>query len=334
MTGKHIQQKLLVVLIVVLTIFSCSKDSKINAESNTGFEKAFTKGPVSVEMTIDKTEIKTSEELKVLLSAKAKDSWTPSFPELSKNLDKFTVLKATDSDPKKNTDNSISISRTIILKPFLSGNYTIPALALDYTKGENKGTVLTDPVQIKVISLLPENKENLVIKDIKEPNTYNFRKLILYTLIAVILLLAGLVFFQLYKKRKAKQINTEITPFELAYSQLNALLEKNLPGSGEYKEFYFQLNQIVRIYIEKQFAIRAPEQTTEEFLKDLSVSTKISEKFKHMLKNFLVHSDLVKFASHTPEEDEINTSIEACKVFIKKTGEMINNNPAVEGEVL
>ena len=332
MTGKQIQKNLFFVFIVLLTVFSCSKDNKTT--SSNSFEKTFTKGPVSIVLNVNKTEIKTSEEVKITLSAKTKDSWNPSFPELSKKLDKFTLLNVVDSDPVKESDNSTAISRTIRLKPFLSGSYTIPALVLDYTRGENKGKLLTEPVQIKVSSFLPEDPKNLVLKDIEEPNTFNYIKLIIYTCIAAIILIAGLVLFLLYKKRKTKRILPELTAFEIAYRQLNVLLEEDLPGIGEYKEFYFQLNQIVRIYIEKQFYIRAPEQTTEEFLKDLSVSTQIPENFKYVLKEFLMHSDLVKFASHLPEEKEIENSINSCKNFIKITGKMVNNDTAGEGEAL
>jgi len=333
-TGKQIQKNLFFVFVVLLTVFSCSRDINTNSESKKSFEKTFSKGPVSMIINVDKTEIKTSDELKIILTAKTKDNWKPSFPELSKNIDKFTVLNIADSDPIKESNNSTTISRIIRLRPFLSGNYTIPALELDYTQGEDKGTLLTDPVQIKVSSLLPEDTKNLVLKDIEEPNTFNIKKLIIYSTIIVIIIIIALFLFLLYKKKKTEKIIPEITPFEQAYNQLNVLLEKNLPGIGEYKEFYFQLNQIVRIYIEKQFNLRAPEQTTEEFLKDLSVSTQIPENFKYVLKDFLMHSDLVKFASHLPEEKEIENSINACKNFIKTTGEAGNNDTPREGEAL
>ena len=334
MTEKYIKKTLFFVFLVLLTVFSCTKDNKISSNSNNSFEKTFSKGPVSMIMNVNKTEIKTSEELKIKLIAKAEDNWKPSFPELSTSLDKFTVVNSVDSELRKEENNTNRINRTIRLKPFLSGNYTIPALELDYSQGENKGTLLTEPVQIKVSSLLPEDTKNLVLKDIKEPNTLNFIKLIIYAAIAVIILIAGLVLFLLYRKRKTKKAIQVLTPFELAYRQLNVLLEKDLPGVGKYKEFYFQLNQIVRIYIEKQFNLRAPEQTTEEFLKDLSVSTQIPESFKYVLKDFLMHSDLVKFASHLPEEKEIENSIDACKNFIKTTGETVNNDTAGEGAAL
>ena len=47
------------------------------------------------------------------------------------------------------------------------------------------------------------------------------------------------------------------------------LLAENLPARGLIKEFYLRLTGIVRQYVEDTTGIRAPEQTTEEFLRDM-----------------------------------------------------------------
>ena len=47
------------------------------------------------------------------------------------------------------------------------------------------------------------------------------------------------------------------------------LLAENLPAQGLVKEFYLRLTGIVRQYVEDTTGIRAPEQTTEEFLRDM-----------------------------------------------------------------
>jgi hypothetical protein len=49
-------------------------------------------------------------------------------------------------------------------------------------------------------------------------------------------------------------------------------LAENLPARGAFKEFYLRLTGIVRQYIEGTTGIRAPEQTTEEFLRDVRSS--------------------------------------------------------------
>lgn len=316
--------KILFLILISLIIFTaCSQEHQGNNSNSYAYANNFSKGPISLEMKVDKTEISTSGIIKVFLEGKAADGWNPSFPDLSENLDKFTLLKVFDTPPRLEDDGSVGISRTITLKPFLSGEYEIPSLSLDYIdKDENKGVLLSDPLSINVISLLPENTDNLQLKEIREPNTFNYLKMII--IISISLIILGGVFFLilLIRKRKREKSIPGIPPYEEAFNKLTLLLEKKLPQEGKFKEFYFQLNLIVRTYIEKQFAIRAPEQTTEEFLQDLSVSNKISNEFKQVLKDFLIHSDLVKFARHKPVEEELTDSIESCKNFIRVTGEI------------
>ena len=59
------------------------------------------------------------------------------------------------------------------------------------------------------------------------------------------------------------------TPEEVAHAALALLLPENLPARGLVKEFYLRLTGIVRQYVEDTTGIRAPEQTTEEFLRDI-----------------------------------------------------------------
>ena len=43
------------------------------------------------------------------------------------------------------------------------------------------------------------------------------------------------------------------------------------------------------------------------------------EQQKRMLKDFLVHCDLVKFAAFEPSEDDVKKTFDACRDFIDKT---------------
>lgn len=322
MTG--VIKKLFPVVIVLIMVTSCNKEFPVFNSRSYEYTNNFSKGPVSLEMKIDRTEISTSGNITVLLEGRAFDGWKPSFSDLPEKLGKFALLNISDTVPRLEDDGSIGISRTIVLKPFLSGEYTIPPLSLDYSdENGNMGFLLSTSVLVNVTSLLPESTDNIQLKGIQEPDTFNYWKMIIIIFCLLIILAGAFLFFYFIRKRKREKLFSGIPPYEEAIDKLSLLLEKNLPQEGLIKEFYFQLNLIVRIYIEKQFAIRAPEQTTEEFLQDLADSSKISNDFKHVLKGFLIHSDKVKFARHRPSEEELTDSIESCKNFIKVTGEIL-----------
>jgi hypothetical protein len=318
-----IKGNIVLILLLLLLFSSCSKAVFENQKKSIAYTKDFSKGPVSLEMDVDNVEISTAGQLNIVLRGKVVEGWKPSFPELSGDLGEFKILSVQDFPSRLAKDGSIELSRIISVQPFLSGNYEIPILGLNYTKEESKGTLFTTPVGITVTTLLPENTENLELKELKEPDTFNYNNLIIYLSASVLILIIGVLLFLFYRKRKRNRIIPKIAPSEEAFQKLSNLLTRNLPEEGRYKEFYYRLNLIVRVYIEKQFFLRAPEQTTEEFLQDLSVSKEIGGNFKQVLKEFLIHSDLVKFALLKPEEKDIERSVESCRNFIKVTGEKI-----------
>lgn len=82
---------------------------------------------------------------------------------------------------------------------------------------------------------------------------------------------------------------------------------------------YQKLSDILRRFIEERYGIHAPTKTTEEFLSDLQEdSLPILASFpKEALSRFLLESDLVKFAKHTPKKDATSNAYMLVKAFIE-----------------
>ena len=97
--------------------------------------------------------------------------------------------------------------------------------------------------------------------------------------------------------------------------ELEELLKLGLAES-DIKLFYVQLTGIVRRYIERSTGIHAPEQTTEEFLHEISAGEKFAKDERGRLKEFLEAADLVKYAAHQPVKDHVEETFERAKVFI------------------
>ncbi|NLC80921.1 MAG: hypothetical protein GX748_07030, partial [Lentisphaerae bacterium] len=87
-----------------------------------------------------------------------------------------------------------------------------------------------------------------------------------------------------------------MSPVERAMAELQRLLGRNLPARGLYKEFYIELTIVVRRYIERTRGIRAPEQTTQEFLAAAAGHPSFTPEILAQLTAFLESADLVKFA--------------------------------------
>lgn len=160
------------------------------------------------------------------------------------------------------------------------------------------------------------------IRDIKGPVNFPSK----FGLILSICL-AGLGAFLLFLliryliKRLAEKNKLKLPPHELALRRLKELGDKNLAAAGRIKEFYIELSDIVRRYLEERFTLKAPEMTTEEFLKELRETDLLSREHKRLLKDFLTHCDMVKFARYGSSDSEISSSFESAERLIKETKE-------------
>lgn len=71
------------------------------------------------------------------------------------------------------------------------------------------------------------------------------------------------------------------------------------------KPFVIAVSDAARAYLEERFTFRAPERTTEEFLRELQATDRLLPDQKESLGKFLESCDLVKFAKYEPGENEL-----------------------------
>ena len=108
-------------------------------------------------------------------------------------------------------------------------------------------------------------------------------------------------------------------PHSIALKALQRLKNDALIEKGEVEPFYVRLSDIVRHYIEDRFSLRAPEQTTEEFIRVATRSHLLSPDHQKLTQEFLEQSDLVKFARHTPERSDMETALTAGERLVRET---------------
>jgi len=109
-----------------------------------------------------------------------------------------------------------------------------------------------------------------------------------------------------------------MSPKERALYELNELLARDFIGKGKIKEFYLELTMVVRRYIERAHAIRAPEQTTEEFLGAAAKNPEFSREVVLKLRIFLQTADLVKFAAYCPAQEIIDQTLATARDYIDR----------------
>ncbi len=123
------------------------------------------------------------------------------------------------------------------------------------------------------------------------------------------------------KRKKIHQLFTSppLPPHEIAFRALRELKEKNLPGAGMIKEYYYELSYILREYIGGRFGIRAVNQTTEEFFHHLLRSNPFDDGVEAILREFSDKADTVKYSLHRPDRLQADSAFQTAKSFIAET---------------
>ncbi len=175
-----------------------------------------------------------------------------------------------------------------------------------------------------------------VFQDIKPPVNLPFSSLpLIIGLIVLGTLIFAWVLWRFIKKNKhvRKIIEPLKSPDEIAYERLAELLKRDLPQEGKIKQYFIEISDILRRYVEGRFALKAPELTTPEFLEKIKKSDQLNPDHKLLLKEFLMSCDLVKFARYGPSEKEIEQSAVLVRSFIDETKQDVSMEQEVNNAV-
>ncbi len=287
--------------------------------------------PVKVEVKVDKSEVTIGEVFRysVIVKYKGKDIKIE-IPGLGENFGPFGIRDF--GEKKKSFFSRTTLIKWYLLDTYVTGEYTIPAHILRYTLPDGVVDEVDIPeVKIKVKSLLKSADKKFEIYDIYEPISPGSRLYKPLLIILIIILIAAGAYFAYSYFRRLNTWGGEvyIPPHVKAYDEIERLVKDDLISRGLVKEFYFRLSLIVRRYLEERFNLRAPEMTTEEFLRELREKQVLEPKHKELLRQFLMQSDMVKFAKYGPLPDEIEKSLDAAKHLIDETKE--ENKDTKEG---
>ena len=94
---------------------------------------------------------------------------------------------------------------------------------------------------------------------------------------------------------------------------------RGLPNADEADAWYVEVSSIVRHYLEDRYSVRAPELTTEEFLREARRSEELTTEHRQLLSGFLERCDRVKFAGYHPDEKESRDILQLARTFIEES---------------
>ena len=276
--------------------------------------------PLKVSASVDKDKITIGDKITYTLNVKADKGIEIKFPEFAENLGGFAIKDFGFSE--KSWFKTKTYRQWYLIDTYVSGKYSIPEATIKYRKYGQKEwqEVSTDEITIEVESILESAEDKRDIREIAGPIGFPIEiPRYVWVFLALIALASGIAFF-LFKRKKTQSILVPPRPaHEVAYEALQALKQKEYLRRKEHKLYYIELSDIVRRYLENRFNLRAPEMTTEEFLNSVKNNKALSYEHKSLLRDFLSHCDLVKFARYEPDEKEADLSFESAKKLIEQT---------------
>lgn len=259
--------------------------------------------------SIDSSQIKIGSQFNLTLKASVNAKDKVVFPD-AKNFGALEVLESYPIDTIKN-NSQYELIKKYGLTQFDSGKYLIPKLIVKI----NQKDFQTDSLSIVVNNVKVDTTKQQMydIKDIiateEEPSSEWWKLLVLLALIIA----SGFGSYFIIKrlqKGKVKEEEFFASPIEKAIAYLQNLDKKQLVQKGDVKEYYSEMTDIARTYIEESVHIPAMESTSSELMdslkkaiseKKMFVNREELDKFRQVLEN----SDLVKFAKSKPLQFEI-----------------------------
>ena len=260
-----------------------------------------------VETKIDVTKNKIGAQFNLTLKTEVDTLSQVTFPK-GKNFGKLEVIRDYVIDTIKK-GSRYELIKKYGLTQFDSGKYYVPSLRVLI----DKKMFLTDSILVEVANVQVDTLRQKMY-DIKPIAEASSSKSWIWKLLLILLLIAGIGAFVYWfvKIRQRKKIGAEVykTPIEKATNLLNILEKKELWQKGEIKDYYSELTDIARNYIEEAIEIPAMESTTSELIEGLrkaSLKKKmvLSQETIENLERVLKQADLVKFAKSKPLDFEI-----------------------------
>lgn len=248
-------------------------------------------------------------------------------PRPGTELGGMSVKSYDPGTPEKISSDRVLLSVKYSLDSLVTGSYILGPLEIGWKTPEMETfkTLETDQIFIEITSVDEDNKAQ-DIRDIKKPANLPSNLWKVVTAAVVLLILLAVLVLLIVKKRKTgpkpTPVKPQVPPAQEALASLEEIKNRNLVVKGMFKEYYFQVSGVLRRYIERRFSVPVTEKTTEEFISQMTRSSVLSDSQQSMVKSYLQHCDMVKFAKYEPSVEDTTRIFETAKEFV------LNSQPA------
>ncbi|MCH2489778.1 MAG: DUF4381 family protein [Flavobacteriales bacterium] len=278
-----------------------------------------------VSSSVDSTQIRIGEEIKYAIEVQADTTDLVIFPEGQT----FLPLEVIESYKIDTTYEQATyrLSKKYGLTQFDSGAYTIPKQKIYI----NETLFETDSILVEVRDVPVDTTKQKMFDikpalPVKEP-PFDWLRL-LYWLVPVILVMGILIYIFFRRKKRKEAEEQQLPPYEEAITALHELDNSTLLKENRSKEYYSQLTEIVKRYLDREIDDTAQESTTDELIARLQLHKDAghfdfdNETIRH-LEQILKRADLVKFAKMQQQAVQASADRNTIEEIITDTHEAV-----------
>lgn len=278
-------------------------------------------GPIKLVMRAEPGRVEYQRDLLLTITLTAPSSLKVEFPPIEDRVQGFTVYGTIAEDPVTEGDRTTWELRSRLM-PEIASEHRLAPMAIKVLDQSHSPAetvwIATRPLVFETASPVKGDPGSDVSPRFSPVWIAPSARTVAAWLAGAAALAAA--FYGLY--RLLRRVRREValrrmSPRERALLELQELLARGLPSQDRVKAFYLELTMIVRRYIERRHGIRAPEQTTEEFLGAVRSDPRFPHDVLARLAAFLEAADLVKFAAHRPTQPVVEAAAGTARDYIE-----------------
>ncbi len=278
--------------------------------------------------SLDSSKILIGDQVKLFLEIDHPKNVDVTFPQVPDTINSLIEVLSRSGIDTFEADNEKFMKQiqAYTITCFDSGAYRIPPYWFKIDMEGNIDSVPSNGVTLQVFSMEIDTTKGPT--DIKMPYDAPLTLKEVTPYILGVILIGAIIFFLLYSiKRKKKNQPIFARPKKpkepahiIALRELDRIKTEKVWQKGKTKQYYSELTDTLRTYIEDRFAIRAMEQVTDEILDSFRAQKSLlNDKNFANLSQILQLADLVKFAKYQPLPDDDNLALVNAYFFINET---------------
>ncbi len=281
----------------------------------------------TIKTNVDTTYIRIGEQIKWEITVGIDSTDQVIFPE-GQTFSPLETVEAYATDTTRKNDR-LTLQKIYALTQFESGTYKLPSQRIEI----NGVGYFTDSLQINVetipVDTLAQKMYDikpLMVVDKTNPDLWKY----LLGAVLVLLLIGGLFYWFVFRKKPlTEEEKVALLPaYDRALLELKRLENSKYLIQDEYKEYYSELTDIVRSYLEEDANISAMESTTGQLIEKLELLSdsgdlELEKDTISQFKNILQTADLVKFAKSKPSMSVAEQDRKIVGLIVEKTHEAI-----------